>query len=726
MSSDQSSNANVVEQTRQQIRGLVGEISQLAKQEISPEEFYGEFLSRVVSALAAQGGAVWVLNSEGNLALQFQINLSNTGLRENSEGLQTHTKLLYKAMETEGGTLALPQSGFGEPTDGEVQPGNPTPFLLILSPITADREPVGVIEIFQRADASPASQRGFLHFLQQMCELAGDYLKTHQLRHFSDRQALWTRLENYTRMTHRSLDPKETAFTIANEGRRLIECDRVVVALARGKQCKITAVSGQDVFNKRANQIRLLAELSTAVVATGEPIWYSGDTSNMAPQVEDAIQEYVDEAHSKMVAVLPLVPEVVEAEQDIDNPPPPPEPLGAIIVEQIENSVIPSGFRQRVEIVSQHGAAAMSNALEHSDLFLMPVWKTLGKSRILWTPKNMPKTVSVLILALVLIVFLFTFPKDFKLEAKGVIQPIQKSDIFAPVEGEIAVVKVKHNQRVKKGELLVVMKSTQIDLQLEELSTNLREAEKEYRALEFAANKTPNDELRFGVLKEKITGLLRQREQQQELKSRLEVRSPCDGLVVTWDVEQLLINRPVQKGQTLLTVASVSSEWELELEMPESQMGYLVTQRLKIQQELQQKYRDAYLKKHPGTSQAAADKLIAKIPLENIASSLQKLQGKTADQAYDAGLSDDLPVEFILATDPGTKYLGRVTEIRKMAQVSQEEGSVVQLKVRIGTEEMSAKRYGAEVTANVICGKRSVGFCWLHEFFEFVEAKILF
>ena len=71
MSSDQSSNANVVEQTRQQIRGLVGEISQLAKQEISPEEFYGEFLSRVVSALAAQGGAVWVLNSEGNLALQF-------------------------------------------------------------------------------------------------------------------------------------------------------------------------------------------------------------------------------------------------------------------------------------------------------------------------------------------------------------------------------------------------------------------------------------------------------------------------------------------------------------------------------------------------------------------------------------------------------------------------------------------------------------------------------
>ena len=36
------------------------------------------------------------------------------------------------------------------------------------------------------------------------------------------------------------------------------------------------------------------------------PVWYTGDTRDLAPQVEDAVQEYVDEAHSKMIAVLPL------------------------------------------------------------------------------------------------------------------------------------------------------------------------------------------------------------------------------------------------------------------------------------------------------------------------------------------------------------------------------------------------------------------------------------
>ena len=104
-----------------------------------------------------------------------------------------------------------------------------------------------------------------------MCELAGDFLKSHQLRHFSDRQTLWTQLEDFTRTVHVSLDPREAAYTIANEGRRLVECDRVSVAIRKGRKCYIEAVSGQDLFDKRSNTIRLLGKLATAVVASGDP-----------------------------------------------------------------------------------------------------------------------------------------------------------------------------------------------------------------------------------------------------------------------------------------------------------------------------------------------------------------------------------------------------------------------------------------------------------------------
>ena len=88
------------------------------------------------------------------------------------------------------------------------------------------------------------------------------------------------------------------------------------MAIRKGNKCVIEAVSGQDVFDKRSNTIRLLARLATAVVATGDPIWYTGDTQDMAPQVEEAIQEYIDESHSKTVAVLPLQRPRVGEEDD--------------------------------------------------------------------------------------------------------------------------------------------------------------------------------------------------------------------------------------------------------------------------------------------------------------------------------------------------------------------------------------------------------------------------
>ena len=156
--------------------------------------------------------------------------------------------------------LIPPHSGpGGAATNDPEAAANPTDFLLVFGLLKTDLETIGLVEIFQRFEAGAEAQAGYLRFLSQMCELAGDFLKSHQLRHFSDRQTLWTQLEDFTRTVHASLNPRETAYTIVNEGRRLIECDRVTVAIRRGKKCRIEAISGQDLFDKRSNTVRLLA-----------------------------------------------------------------------------------------------------------------------------------------------------------------------------------------------------------------------------------------------------------------------------------------------------------------------------------------------------------------------------------------------------------------------------------------------------------------------------------
>ena len=75
-----------MERAKREIQGLVQEISELSRSEISPAEFYDAMLNKVVAALAAPGGAVWTVSEGGGLQLAYQINLQQTGLIENQVG----------------------------------------------------------------------------------------------------------------------------------------------------------------------------------------------------------------------------------------------------------------------------------------------------------------------------------------------------------------------------------------------------------------------------------------------------------------------------------------------------------------------------------------------------------------------------------------------------------------------------------------------------------------
>ncbi|MGA2060391.1 MAG: HlyD family efflux transporter periplasmic adaptor subunit [Thermoguttaceae bacterium] len=594
MSTEQPLDPQLIEQTKQQIRSLVGEISQLTKTEISPEEFYSEFLTRVVSALAAVGGVVWTANQDGQLALQYQINLQETRLREQEEAQAQHGRLLYKVFSGGEGTLVPPHSGA---EDGQ-QAGNPTDFLLVFGLLKTDLETVGVVEIFQRSDAAASAQKGYLRFLGQMCELAADFLKSHQLRHFSDRQVLWTQLEDFTRMVYASLDPRETAYTIANEGRRLIECDRLSVAIRKGKRCKIEAISGQDVFDKRSNVVRLLGRLATAVTATGDAVWYTGDTHDLAPQVEKAVEEYVDEAHSKTVAILPLKRLGPPEEEDPSKRDKPAEPIGALIVEQIEDSRVEASMIQRVEVVSRHSSTALANAMEHQNLFLMPLWRTLGKTRWVLQARTLPKTLSISAAVLAVIMFFCLCPWDFNMESKGTLEPVDRRDVFVNTENSVVEnLMIDHRDMVRADQLLVQLRSTKLQNETAIVQGELASTKK-------AIASRQRDLQEEGKLSTEVRSRLRGEKAELEAKRdslelqldlckknerELSIKSPISGQVVTWDLRNRLPDgRPVQRGQVLMRVADPSGPWQLELHMPENRMGHVN----EAQKELYSKARD--------------------------------------------------------------------------------------------------------------------------------------
>ena len=705
MSAEQSVDARTIEETRQQLRNLVAEIASLSKEELEPQAYFAEFLPRVVTALAAHGGAVWLRGDDRRVELIYQINLRETQLAESQEKQQQHGRLLQKVLEGGEGTLVAPNSGEGDPEGA----GNPTDFLLVLSPLRSHEATEGVVEIFQRPHTQPASQQGYLQFLLQMCDSAGDWIRGRKLRQFTDRQSLWAQADHFSQVVHDNLDPKATAYTIANEGRRLIGCDRVSVALMRGRRCVIEAVSGQDTFDRRSNTIVHLQNLAARVVAAGDSLWYTGRTEDLPPQLEEAIHAYVDEAHSKTVGILPLRKptkiEDVEEGQVLDDELSAAVTagsiIGALIIEQIEDERPRESLGRQVEMVEAHSARALSNAAEHNELFLMPLWRTLGKSRWLVRARQLPKTVAVSAAILIFAASMF-IPVNFDLKASGQLQPVERQQVFVDNDGVVTEVLVEHGQLVEANAPLVTMRNTELEIQFTDVQGQLETAEQRLLTVlteQARRTTTPQEASQLAgeaaQLKQRVITLGQQIALIQTKRDQLVVKAPIAGQVITWNVREQLEQRPVTVGQVLMTIARPDGDWELELFMPEKRMGYVTREKARI---------DAR-NKEKGT-----------------------------------GIVHKMKVDYFSATSPGDEFYGEVLEIDKMAQLHEEEGHSVRIRVDLkpdpdgpNPEPDEARTYlpdsrrpGASVTGRVHCGRSTLGYYWFHELWEFVQAKILF
>ena len=675
-----------VENTKRHIRGLVNEITDLSKSDVQAAEYYPAVLQRIVTALAAAGGAVWLVDDEGNMRLAHQIQMDPTLMQANNEQAMQHGRLLTRLFSQGRAELVPPMSGSAE---GE---SNPTRYLLVTAPLVANKQPVGLLEVMQRPDAPADAQRGYLRFLEHMTKLMGEWLQGHTLQQVSTRQELWQQSDQFARLVHENLDLSDTAYTIANEGRRLIECDRVSVAMLKGGKAKVVAISGQDSIENRSNIVQSLNALATRVVRSGEPLWYDGSMEDLPPQIEEAIEEYVDLSHGRTVTVLPIrQPErktegdVLASRNETNETRTRREIIGALIVEQIETQLSRQTLEGRVDLVYEHACRALSNSQAHSQILFMPVWRFLDRMTWMFRGSALPKTSAVLGLIGAAIIAMFIVPLDFDLEGNGKLKPSVEQNVFAHVDGEVQKVNFKHGDRVRKNDILVVLKNDELEKQLASVLGELRNARTKNQNARISLTKTDattEEQERYKQEKSETDTLIENRTADLQLllakKQKLERRSPIDGIVTTWDVEKVLNARPVVTGQVLMTIADTSSPWEIEVLMPEKRMRYL----------------DAAI----NTKKAKEDGF--------------------------------LPVEFILMTDAAVTHKGilRTEGVGVRAELDAEDGAVVKLRCIPDEEAMTKiKPYpDAQVKLDVKCGKRSAAFVVFQDVIEWVRAHVFF
>jgi len=646
---------------------LVEEVAELTRSPMAPAEFHQRLLERAVHATAAAGGMMWEVRPNNTLHLEHQLFLSGGALSD-AASVRPHGLLAAAVLQSGQPRRIPPGARLSE--GGEA--GSPCEFALLFCPLGGEGKIVAVLELLLAPAASLAAQEAGLHFLADLCELAGDYYRNSELRRLRDRDAFWQQSEQYALRVHRSLDLRATAFAIANEGRLLAGCDRLSVLVGRHARPRLSAVSGVDSVNRRSDTSRRLERLAALAIAIREAIRYDGSAAEWPPQVEQAVQEHVDATHVRALAVIPLAAPASEPGREEKRV------LVGVLVAEAFTADVGETWRQGLEVAAAHASRALERAWEYRQLSWLPLSGVVAALGRELTAGRRPKLLIVLLLAAVATAALILVRADYDVKVRGELQPEVRRDIFAPSDGVVLDLTAEHGQQVDADQVVAVLRNPELDYELQRVQGELETARQRLAAVEAERVQQRVEERerpeRYGQLtaeREELRVRLESLQQQQGIlqqqKAELTVRSPIRGQVVTWQVENRLRARPVVRGQRLLEVADLAGPWVLELQLPEDRVQ----------------------------------------PVLDVSGSGQ----------------DPAEVSFLLETEASTVYRGRLRRVAMSAERDPQLGSRVLVTVDVPREPSLPLRPGAGVIAKIHCGRRSLGYVWFADLWNKVRSR---
>jgi hypothetical protein len=649
-------------------------IRQIAVDSPTRRDFYQRFLPLIASETNSVSAIAWNCSSLPYRPIcQLQSDAHDVlriGVSETE-----HVALLTQAVSQPKSMVVLPKSSENGSATGEKSIENP----VILMATIRRPESVDLIEMFlpQGLDESVYDQRS--KSLETLCLTAADCEispvdgtvgTSVSADMVSVKRITPSQLDEYVHQIHRSLDPQETAKQIANEARRVLDCDRVSVISTNGNRQRVVAISGQPSVNRRSNIVHLLRKFAQRVLPTRQSFFYPTE-KELPAEIETPLQNYLAVASTRSMIVVPIFDQPPQFQERPDPVTLDPRLIGGLVIEHCGEQWSDSSVSNAIEIVTRHASDAFRNSYNHRQLLFFPLWKWLGKSQVVLAARNLPKTIAAAIGLLTLGLLLAFFPADLKLSCEGILVPVNRSNVFAPGAGTIASIEVTHGSIVQAGQTLVKMVNIDLESRAAELAGRIRELEQDIKTTETlllsrGLDDQSSGEQNLNAQKAELSSHQRQFELVNQKLKKLNVTSPRDGQVITWNLEDRLKMRPVQGGELLMEVVDVDGDWQLELNLPDQKVGHLLSARA-----------------------ANHDR-----PLE---------------------------VEFILAADPERNFNGLVTEIGRTTEIVPDQGQSVRVKVQIENNELDIRQTKSGVTARIVCGKTSLGNSLFHGAREFVQ-----
>ncbi len=526
--------------------------------------------------------------------------------------------------------------------------------------------------------------------LEAYGQLYEDFDRNRTMRRLQDSLSHQDRFSRVIRSIHGSLDLDRTAHEIVAASATFAGCSRACLLVHQNGRFRVAAVSGLSTLDHRSPAIAALTSLASAVAQSGETLVHGLDERTRPPQVSQPLEQYLDWSHALgLIAVglkRPSGDAVVDPTErqtgqrrDATDDGHRESPMLGVMVLETQDADSLSHLREDLGQWSSHFSLALHNAITHNRLPLRRVGerlRTLQEARW-WRHGGRLGIVAGAIAALVSA--LVWIPAPLKVEASGALRPANLFNAFAPRDSVVSDVQVDHDDRVVVGMPLVLLESPELELELRRVEGAIESTEQELRAAEAARRRGSQagglaHEDAGGVaasetrLRAVLDSYQRQLELLQDEHKTLTVRSTIEGHVLSWQVRHTLLGRPVKRGQRLLQIAAADTPWTLSLELPDREAGHLLDAR--------------------------------------------------------ASFKPDLDVEYILATDPRRRRIGKVVEVAQVTSISDRGDPIVEVTVSIDPDDLQLPRSGAQVRAEIDCGSRALGYVWFRRLWDAIWSWI--
>lgn len=636
-------------------------IDRLAASDLAEQDFYAALLPKIV-LLGCPAVAIWTIEAADQTRLVWS---SLEAHRSNRDNTEDATDVLAAIKVGQPKVIETAAIGSGKDAGAERS---------IIAPWSAAISTKGAVQIWLAERASSAAISGYLRVLSVVAEIVGTYLDRQQQRRMR-RQFEWlSRLNVFVRSLYENLELNQVAYKIANDGRILLGSDRLTVLIRRGGTYKSLAVSGADHIHRRSESIQQLEKLANIVAKSEEELWQSGratTSTQLAPQIREALGAYLDTSPAIACAVLPL-----SAADPSTRSPSPPE---AVLVCEQYSEAFDATMRETLPLVAEHSRLALQNARQLAAIPGSHLWQHLRRDG--WLSRFFSRTGIVISLLAAIVAALLLIPAEVRIQAHGELQPVVRQEVFAPRDGVVTAIHVDHGQSVAENEPLVELRSPELDLEMQRVAGELETARKRLAAAQSERLQTrPTDsdaklrQRRLTAEEEQLQQQVRDLSDRQKMlveqRRELIVRSPIAGDVVTWNVQQQLASRPLRRGDALITVADTSGEWQLELKVPSRRAGRL-------------------------------------------------LAARRRDNSVEA-------VSFVVATSPGRSLAGELTEVAPRLEIDETGESYLTAKVEVSKDEIENLAPGATVLARIDCGRSTLAEAWFHDLIDAVQLWLPF